>query len=344
MASTSSASSADTTTTIGIPTNTTSTQTTTVSTETATLPETTSASKTTRPTDTTTAEASSPTVTQTSTSTPATTPEETTTAIATHTLPGTSSNTTLPYAKSTHSPFDCSIDAYFVQGRHLLSVNLQSGHKKTLSKTVGGKSAMVNAIGFNTLDNFIYGLQGKTVVRVSHDGSLKPMLQGTTVANAGDVDADGQFYYSAGGKAWTQVDLKPGSASYGQVVAKGVSDLSALPRGLGAADWAFTPAVPGYLYSVGIDAQNVVYVVRWSMSSHRWEVSHKGVPSFGIKGSGFGAVVATSDGVLYASHNSSGAILRIPLDNPEGATKSALGPRAGTNDACRCASKPDEAL
>lgn len=180
-------------------------------------------------------------------------------------------------------------------------------------------------------------------MRVSSDGSLQALAKVDIAANVGDIDADGQFYYSTGGNAWGQVDLKPGSGTYGKVVGKGVSDSSALPKGVVAMDWTYTPEVKGYLYSVGIDGQGVIYVMRWSVQTHKWEVSFKGVPSFGLKGSGFGAVVATSDGVVYASHNGSGQILRIPLANPNGASRSPLGPKANTSDGCRCALRPDVA-
>jgi hypothetical protein len=202
----------------------------------------------------------------------------------------------------------------------------------------------MNALGYNPLDNYIYGLQNRTLVRLGRDSSLQHVATVHAAANAGDIDSSGQFYYSVGGKAWGQVDLKPGSTTYGQLVSKGVSKSRALPRGVSATDWASVPSVPGYLYSVGIDTRGVVYLMRWDVSTHTWEVSHKGVPSFGIRGSVFGAVVATRDGVLYASHNGSGTILRIPLSDPAGATKSAGGAKANTSDGCRCASLPDEAV
>ncbi|KIE03276.1 proline rich protein 5MeD, partial [Metarhizium majus ARSEF 297] len=269
----------------------------------------------------------------------------TTAAASTSSSSSSSSTTALLSPLSTLVPFNCSADAFFIQDRLLLSVNLQTGERKALSSRVGGSSARVSAIGFNPLDNFIYGLQNKTVVRVGHDGALQRVAEGDMAANAGDVDSNGQLYYTAGGRAWARVDLKPGSARYGQVVARGTSDSSALPGNLAAGDWAFTPAAPGYLHSVAVGGNGVVYLVRWDLASHRWEVRHEGLPSFGIQGSVFGAVVATSDGVLYASHNGSGAVLRIPLDDPKGTRKVKVRvPTAGFSDGCRCASMPDVAV
>ncbi|KID90173.1 proline rich protein 5MeD [Metarhizium guizhouense ARSEF 977] len=274
-----------------------------------------------------------------------TTAEATDTTTAAASTSSSSSTTALLSPLSTLVPFNCSADAFFIQDRLLLSVNLQTGERKTLSSSVGGSSARVSAIGFNPLDNFIYGLQNKTVVRIGHDGALQRVAEGDMAANAGDVDSNGQLYYTAGGRAWARVDLKPGSARYGQVVARGTSDSSALPGNLAAGDWAFTPAAPGYLHSVAVDANGVVYLVRWDLATHRWEVRHEGLPSFGIQGSVFGAVVATSDGVLYASHNGSGAVLRIPLDDPKDTRKlKVLVPRAAFSDGCRCASMPDVAV
>ncbi|KAK8925260.1 hypothetical protein VCV18_005687 [Metarhizium anisopliae] len=265
-----------------------------------------------------------------------------TTTAAASTSSSSSSTTGLQSPLSTLVPFNCSADAFFIQDRLLLSVNLQTGERETLSSSVGGSSARVSAIGFNPLDNFIYGLQNKTVVRVGHDGALQRVAEGDMAANAGDVDSNGQLYYTAGGRAWAQVDLKPGSARYGQVVARGTSDSSALPGNLAAGDWAFTPAAPGYLHSVAVGDHDDVYLVRWDLATHRWEVRHKDLPSFGIRDGVFGAVVATNDGVLYASHNRSGVVLRIPLDDPEGTRKvKVLVPGAAFSDGCRCASMPD---
>ncbi|KHO00061.1 proline rich protein 5MeD [Metarhizium album ARSEF 1941] len=368
--------------TVIIPTDTTSTETSppadTTTSTTAAAPDTTTAEAT-APT-TTSAEASSPANATTTTAptarasssssssfpspsndtttpaVPASTTDTTTPAsdTATHPAGSTASPTTLrtsssatggPSPLSTLTPLDCSANAYFIQDRTLLSVNLQTGANETLSTSLGSRNSKINAIGFNVLDNFIYGLHGEEVVRVGRDGAFQSLLRGDTAANAGDIDDDGQFYYTAGGRAWGQVDLKPGSARYGRLVARGTSDSAGLPGHLAPADWAFTPAAPGFLHSVVIDATGVVYLVRWGVRSHRWEVSYKGVPSFDMRGGAFGAVVATSDGVLYASHSGTGAILRIPLDYPEGTTRmKARGPRAGNTDGCRCAARPDVAL
>ncbi|KAH0595666.1 hypothetical protein MHUMG1_06843 [Metarhizium humberi] len=296
---------------------------------------------------TTSADTTTSTEAATSGTTTAKATDTTTAAASTSSSSSSSSSSTtgLQSPLSTLVPFNCSADAFFIQDRLILSVNLQTGERKTLSSSVGGSSARVSAIGFNPLDNFIYGLQNKTVVRVGHDGALQRVAEGDMAANAGDVDSNGQLYYTAGGRAWARVDLKPGSARYGQVVARGTSDSSALPGNLAAGDWAFTPAAPGYLHSVAVGDHGDhgdVYLVRWDLATHRWEVRHKDLPSFGIQGGVFGAVVATSDGVLYASHNLSGVVLRIPLDDPEGTRKVKVRvPRAAFGDGCRCASMPD---
>jgi hypothetical protein len=173
---------------------------------------------------------------------------------------------------------------------------------------------------------------------VGSDGSLQD-VGGIQAANTGTFDAEGQFYCSVDGKAWGRVDLKPESANYSSVVEEGTSDSSGLPQGFVIADWAYTPFAPDYLYSVGI-ARGVVYVVRWSMSTHAWEVAYRGTHNFGLRRGGFGTVVATSDGVLYAVHQGSGAVLWIPLDTPELMTRSSLGLGRNTHG-CRCALQPD---
>lgn len=234
-------------------------------------------------------------------------------------------------------PLRCVSDAYLIQFKTLLSVNLRNGDRQVIANGVGGKGPDINSIGFNPLDSYLYGLQGQDLLRIGADGATEVVVKLPAGGNIGDVDINGQYYYSDRGRAWGQVDLMPGSPKYGRLVAEGQSD----PKDfLGLADWAFTPAAPGFAYSISVN-KGVPAIVRWSTTSHQWESVYNQYGDKDFKATNFGAVMATSDGIVYASDNASGQIFRFPLALPATAAKAGLGPKASSNDGARCALLPD---
>ncbi|UNI14781.1 hypothetical protein JDV02_001377 [Purpureocillium takamizusanense] len=269
----------------------------------------------------------------------------------------TSTSTTgtrTPVPPSKLQPFECLTDAYLIQFKTLLQVNLRTGARRVLATGVGvgggggdGSSSHaasssvgdINSVGYNPLDNYLYGTQGQTLLRIGRDGRTEPVLALPSPANLGDVDLAGQYFFSDSGASWGQVDLAPGSRRYGQLVAAGNATHGGLRR---LADWAFTPAHPEYAYSVGVDNKHAPVLARWSTQTHEWETLRRyGDGNF--RATLFGAVMATSDGVVYASDNASGQLFRFPLKDLASASKAGVGPRASSNDGARCALAPDAA-
>ncbi|KAK4093404.1 hypothetical protein Purlil1_2561 [Purpureocillium lilacinum] len=235
-------------------------------------------------------------------------------------------------------PFECLTDGYLIQSKTLLQVNLRTGARRVLATDVGGHGVPgINSLGYNPLDNYLYGTQGQALVRIGRDGRTEPVLALPSAANLGDVDIAGQYFFSDSGAAWGQVDLAPGSPRYGQLVAAGNATHGGLRR---LSDWAFTPAHPGYAYSVAIDNRRVPTLARWSTETHEWETVRR-YDDTKLRATLFGAVMATSDGVVYASDNASGQIFRFPLRDPASASKAGVGPRARSSDGARCALAPD---
>lgn len=230
----------------------------------------------------------------------------------------------------------CLSDAYLIQGHTLYKVDLKTGATETISNNVGGSGPDINSLGHNPTENFLYGNQGKTLIRITSDGKTEKVLDLPVAPNLGDFDENGQYWYSSGGTTWGRVDLKPGSLTYGTLVETGTSSLGNVRT---PADWAYTPASPGYLYGAGVAPGGVPSLVRWSTTTHKWETVYntKGLP----KASGFGGVMSTSDGVIYGSDNGSGGIFRFPINDPNGASKTATGPASSTNDGTRCMLLPD---
>lgn len=273
------------------------------------------------------------TETCTVTATPTCSVETTTTVAPPTTTTTTSTTTTTTITKPT---FSCLSDAFLIQKNTLYNVNLKTGARKVISTTVGGTKVSVNSLGYNTVENLMYGTQGNKLIRVLGDGKSEDVVTLPESPFLGGFDANGQFWYSTGGKTWGRVDLVPGSASYGKVVERGSSTL---PAGVaGPADWAYTPAAPGYLYGLSIGKNGAPVLIRWSLTTKKWEVVYTAT---NLKANGFGAVMSTSDGIIYGSDNQSGGIFRFPINNPTGASRTATGPASPSNDGTRCFLQPD---
>jgi hypothetical protein len=198
-----------------------------------------------------------------------------------------------------------------------------------------GDNSAINGIGYNILDNFIYGNQisTRTIIRIAGDGTSSTVA-GTDPpppsSNVGDVDGEGVYWVSSGGKSWAQIDLAPGSATYGKTIGSG----TASPLGLGIDDWVYIPIAGQYLYSVGSNStSNGISMIRFSMATKEWE-KVANYPS--LKGvSTLGAQYGMNNGTLYASDNSSGDIWQFPIDGSSPFIVS-QGPASSSNDGARC--------
>lgn len=211
-----------------------------------------------------------------------------------------------------------------MQRKTLLRVSLHDGRPRVVAEGVGGAGPDVDALGFNPLDGYLYGVQGRRLLRIGAD-------LGPGTHDMGDIDGNGQFFVASGGAAWAQVDLGPELLTYGHVVARG-STVDGFPP---PADWAFTSAFWGYLYGLSADAQGLPTLARWSTAAHEWDTVHRyTAPIPGVKA--FGAIVATSDGILYAADNASGLVVRIPLEDPEEISTAFYAPLSDVNDGARC--------
>ncbi|KAL1865915.1 hypothetical protein Daus18300_007027 [Diaporthe australafricana] len=216
-----------------------------------------------------------------------------------------------------------------------------------------GDGSAINAIGYNVADNFLYAAAITkapfNLLRISGSGDVTNLgsLNTTSAPNCGDVDENSQYWGSANGKEWTQVDLKPSSSTFGRTVIMG----TAAPAQT-IIDWAYVPNAGNYLWSLGFDSTSRgqgkvsnTFLLRFDRAAKSWAT----VVRFGdIAGVGdgtrnaWGAVYASDDGYLYGSENFSGEIWRFPIPaSGIGAptaspTKISNGPAATGNDGARC--------
>ncbi|KAI8631256.1 hypothetical protein F5Y19DRAFT_483129 [Xylariaceae sp. FL1651] len=235
----------------------------------------------------------------------------------------------------------CDSSGYLIQNTSLYSVNISTGSTTLIRSSVGNGQDAINAIGYNVFDNYLYGAIYNTasstasLIRIAANGDSTVIttlnVTGGGVPNAGDVDENGQYWATVGGKFWVQVDLRPGSATFGTTRASGLASL------LNAvADWAYVPGGGDALWGFASTTLGLnTILVRWDRSSKLWTTA----TDFGnIAGNNaWGAVYAGADGYLYGSENTSGQIWRFPLPaNGTTPVKISNGPQSTSNDGARC--------
>ncbi|KAL7623142.1 hypothetical protein AAE478_006823 [Parahypoxylon ruwenzoriense] len=264
-------------------------------------------------------------------------PASSATVTVTPTVPPTSVTvTTTATASCSSAPaptLTCDEYGYLVQSATLYRVNLATGEYTTVRRTLGDGSG-INAMAYNPRDNFLYARQsnGNRIIRISSDGSTETVGTFTTSVSyyVGDIDSSGYFWYGSGGSNWQQVDLIPGSPTYGQLIANGTMD----NLGLGIADWVYIPIAGPYLWAATTSSTaGETTLSRFSLEAKTWEV----VSRFQNMGNrGWGAMYGMNNGTLFASDNGSGQIWAFPVLTGGRPYLASQGPSSSSNDGARC--------
>jgi len=209
------------------------------------------------------------------------------------------------------------------------------------NSVVGTIATAVNAEGYNTTDDYVYGLsQSSSVVRIASDGfttNVTPTTgYPTGASNVGDFDDKGHYWVtrSQAGADWYEIDYAAGSATYGQVIASGTHTPAGIEPG---SDWVFAN---GGLYSLNTAGR----LIRFDTTSHVTTDLGR-VPGIPASATGapanYGAGYADADGNLYYSRNETGVIYRIqPAASPLTSIAVSPGPSSSGNDGARCADAP----
>ena len=221
---------------------------------------------------------------------------------------------------SVRAPFTCDSKMILFSGRPTswYEVEMVTGRADLRGNLVPDSD--VNAIGYNVLDNYIYGYDqtANQLVRVGNDGwtdVLTPRPQGLPADfyNAGTLDLNGYYYlYVSGEQRFYTVDLRPGSPSYLKLVdpAAGYVEQTddygtALTEPLNIGDWVWSPQ-ENVLYGVANDGT----VYRIYPDGQVTALDTAG-PN---PGRAFGAAVMDQNGVLYAVSGGDGTIYRYLID------------------------------
>ena len=206
----------------------------------------------------------------------------------------------------------------------------------------GSAQAALNAVGYNTRDNYMYGWDHATssLVGIASNGALTPLgipagMRPSHAANGfnvGDFDYSGDLYLmNSGTGAWDEVDLSPGSSGYDTVISSGIVSTGSHDISL-PSDWAYTN---GAFYGMATNPGSSDLLM---FNPATKELTNLG-PVPGIPGTDvFGAAFASPDGNIWLGGNS-GDIYQV---NVIAHTRNSLvlGPSAPNNDGARCGLAP----
>ncbi|MFT4082531.1 MAG: hypothetical protein QM638_08095 [Nocardioides sp.] len=248
-----------------------------------------------------------------------------------------------PAAAADGPAWTCSTYGYLFQSPNgdgtapphsIYQVDLVSG----ASSQIGSTADDVNALGYNTTDNYMYGydLSTSEIVQVASDGTLTELaaptgFDTTRGYNVGDFDNEGHYWITSSSTTspatWYEIDYAAGSATYGNVLASGT-----LSPNITGSDWVY---VDGALYSIQ-DRTN--HLIKFDTTTHQ-ETDLGAVPGVPVGAPSYGAGYADAAGNLYFSNNATGEIYRI---DPASVTAIdlATGPVSDGNDGARCATAP----
>lgn len=171
----------------------------------------------------------------------------------------------------------------------------------------------VDAVGFNELDHYFYGVlpDHGSLVRIGADGSLETVRSLTApLPEAGDIDPQGH-YWVAGGGQWREYDLDPGSGAFGSELAGGTLTV---PGGLTApGDWSYMstgpygPGLYGVAAAIGGGQPHLVYFSTTPADGHLVDIGqvYGDIPTDGLLGT------FTDGAFLYVQAH--GAVYRVDM-------------------------------
>ncbi len=220
------------------------------------------------------------------------------------------------------TPFVCDPVGFMVNvpvgstNSSLSEINLITGDTTLINSDIG---LNLNAIGYNTLDNFIYGIEDGTSNLVVMD------VNGTTynlgpvpnlpVSNydVGAIDLNGYLYIrNSATDTYYVIDTNQGSPTFGQLVdptAGFILDTApfgtTLSNNLIFNDWSFS--TDGNLY--GVEGNGTVVRVD-PLTGTVTELTTTGIPG----GALYESAYSMSDGYLYVTNNATGEIYRIEIN------------------------------
>ncbi|MFC5406178.1 DUF7507 domain-containing protein [Cohnella soli] len=203
----------------------------------------------------------------------------------------------------------------------------------------------INAIGYNPLDNFIYGYDqlNNNIVRVDNSGNvtaLSPLPPGfpTDAYTNGAFDSNGFFYiFTNNATKFYVIDLRPNSSTFMKLVnpATGFTEQTSnfgvnLSSALNASDWVINP-LDNLLYGITPTGIMQRIVPTTGSLTSLTTTPHNTGP--------FGAIAVDATGTIYAISNQTGAVYRYIISgNTATASQFSTTVTTSFNDATMCPS------
>lgn len=170
-------------------------------------------------------------------------------------------------------PFSCDDGAYQVSQQILYRIDMDTGDSTIISDSVG-PDGVITGIGYNALDNFIYGFVELGVaqyqlIKIDSLGDHEMMdVTSNLYYDKAEMDSTGQLWVAdIDNTQWAHVDLNPSSLEYGQLIASGAMQGLVPEDPIG--DWAFTANGGPYLWGVTSSTNPVLF--RWGFSTQEWD-------------------------------------------------------------------------
>lgn len=257
------------------------------------------------------------------------------------------------------TPFTCTTFQYQVTatsmgaGSTLWEYNPVLGTRTSLGLLPG----YVNAIGYNAVDNFIWGWgEGNTIVKIDANAnwvqySIPNLPSPPTDYNTGTISPDGYLYlYSSSAARYYTIDLDPSRATYLQLVdptAGFVLD-SAAPFGNAISptrdisDWVYN-SIDGKIYAVtNGDAGNPYRLVIFDPLTGTSTISGTAISGGGFQTEGpeYGAAFFDNAGNFYIVANSTGHFFRVDTNTLTATRVSTAGTSVNFNDGAGCPAAP----
>jgi uncharacterized repeat protein (TIGR01451 family) len=242
------------------------------------------------------------------------------------------------------APWQCDAYGYLFQAvdgvtYEIVQVDLATGEQRL----IGSTPSATNAVGYNVLDDFFYGMRRLSavgdperwgLVRIHDDGSVDdlplPTGPGGTVDEnvaypIGEVDENGHYWLKTG-PTWYEIDLTTPTPT----VLRSGSATPPLPVLQPGNDWSW---IDGALYSVGQSAGAAqTYLLRFTPTG-----GYENLGEIPLPGAGIGATFTDASGYLYASQNATNDVYRVDPRTLQTIRASVGRAPAPGNDGARCA-------
>ncbi|OMF69648.1 DUF7507 domain-containing protein [Paenibacillus glucanolyticus] len=242
-----------------------------------------------------------------------------------------------------NNPLICSTNLIQFSGRPSVWFNINIVTGEAIVQGTVNPPVDINAIGYNTLDNYIYGYDqlNNHIVRVDNSGNvitLSPLPTGfpADAYTTGTFDLSGFLYLFVNNESrFYVIDLRPNSPTYLKLVnpANGFQEQTsnfgvALSRALNVSDWVYRPqdndlygiTPTGTVQRIVPTTGNIVNITTSPLNTGP-----------------FGAIALDATGTIYAISNSNGVIYRYTIaGNSATAAAFSTTVTSSFNDATLC--------